>query len=74
MLQKGNNLEGIRLYGEDGEIMESHTWQDSMETGKWSDIQTIPQGQQIIGLKVNRPHLSIARIAFLLLDSENDSN
>ena len=51
MLVKGGCLEGMRLYGLDGEIIEESVWHNNAEeTGKWSEVQYIPEGLQIAGL------------------------
>ena len=50
-----DNLSGIRMVDDKGEYIVDYTWQEHFETGEWSDMQTIPAGQSIIGLVVNEP-------------------
>ena len=59
-------LTGLRLFDEDGNYLVDYTWQRSNPTGKWSDVQSVPKGQSIIGLMINMPQQDIFRVAFLL--------
>ena len=45
-------FEGIRLYGDDDLIFLSETW-DELAKGTWSDVQYIPEGHQVIGIRAN---------------------
>ena len=47
-----DHFEGIRLYDEDMDLIVDKIWHDS-PFGIWSEVQEIPKGQHIIGVKVN---------------------
>ena len=45
-------FEGIQLLGDGGTIIHTEMW-DNFDKGNWSDVQVIPEGHQIIGLRAN---------------------
>ena len=45
-------FEGIQLLGDGGVIIVNKIW-ESLPLGKWSDVQLIPEGHHIIGLRAN---------------------
>ena len=52
MLVYQNMFEGIRLIGDDELVFDITIW-DEKPQGSWSDVQQIPEGHQIIGIRAN---------------------
>ena len=63
-----NNFFGLRLIDEGGRLIVDEEW--SEDKGKWTEPKTIPDGEEIIGLKwvdMNFNNcIQITRLAFLL--------
>ena len=52
ILHKGRNIEGLRLYDRDMELIVDQLWDDVAIDGIWTKPQVIPDGKQIIGIQV----------------------
>ena len=62
-----NNFFGLRLFEESGKAIVDEEWSDN---GKWTESKTIPEGNEIIGIKWVDTNfnecLQITRLGFLL--------
>ena len=62
-------MTGLRFFNDAGDtILEYQV--DDRKLGKWEQTQKVPEGQEIIGLMVNKTEVDIHRIAFLLWNRE----
>ena len=66
MLMKGGGYEGIRLLASDQTFIMNQVWGDQ-DDSDWTELQEVPEGQQIIGFKViTFDETRITGLSFLL--------
>ena len=66
-------MTGLRFFNDEGDIIFDYEINDG-KLGEWAQPLQVPEGQEIIGLMVNKQEVDIHRIAFLLWDREPGNN